>query len=520
MPQGWFSKPVFAGGAKDTRSRRLAKEILSGSGKSGFPCSPGGRFCVLFGIMEFLFQSKVRAPRSLLEEWHHRPGALARLTPPGQPVEVLEAASEIKEGSRAEMRVRMLPGFWTNWTAEHINVHRGEGFTDVQVQGPFRNWVHVHQFLADPEDNEGSLLRDHVICEPFGGAVGRMLAAPFLRRRLNRLFAWRHARTIADVETLQRNPPARPLHFLITGAGGMIGRALVPYLRQAGHRVTTLSRAASGPHARVWDPERGHIDLAGLDPVDAVVHLAGENIARGSWTAERRRRILLSRETGTRLLADAVAKLSPKPACFISASGVSAYRADGRPKDETSSLDTASFLGHVVQAWEAAARPAKDAGIRVVHLRFGIVLGPDGGALSRLLPIFRAGLGGPVWHGKMGFPWIALDDVLELIHQAAQDNRYEGPINGVAPEPATNADFSSTLARVLHRPCLVPVPRQAVLWLFGQMGEETILADLKVLPAKLESLRFPYRFPNLEPALRHLLLENLPIPAVPPKPRT
>lgn len=466
--------------------------------------------------MEFVFQSRVKAPRALLEDWHHRPGALARLTPPGQPVEVLEPAPSITEGSRAEMRVRMLPGLWTRWTAEHVNVRPGEGFTDVQIQGPFRNWAHTHRFLDDPEDSGSSLLRDHVLCEPFGGAAGRLLARPLLRRRLNRLFAWRHARTIADVEALHRHPPGRALHFLITGAGGMIGRALVPYLMQAGHRVTTLSRQARGPNARVWDPERGHIDLAGLEAVDAVVHLAGENIASGKWTTERRRAILLSRESGTRLLADAVARLSPRPACFLSASGVSAYQADGRWKDESSPVDTATFLGHVVQAWEAAARPVRDAGIRVAHLRFGIVLGPDGGALARLLPIFQWGLGGPVWHGKMGFPWIALDDVLEMIHLAARDNRYDGPINGVAPEPCTNADFSATLARVLHRPCLLPVPRQAVLALFGQMGEETVLADLKVKSTKLEILRFPFRFPNLEPALRHLLLKDLPVPPAPP----
>lgn len=462
--------------------------------------------------MEFDFQTRIDAPASLLEDWHHRPGALPRLTPPGEPIEVIEPAPRIADGARAEMKIRMVPGLWTRWTAEHTDVRPGEGFTDHQVQGPFRDWVHTHRFLPDPDNPKMSILRDHIVCEPFGGLLGRILAKPILMRRMNRLFAWRHARTKADVELLHRAPPPRPLHFLITGAGGMIGSALVPYLQQAGHKITTLSRSARGPNARVWDPEKGHIDLAGLDPVDAVVHLAGENVAQGSWTAERRRAILESRTRSTRLLAEGVTALSPRPPVFISASGVSAYRANGRMQDESSPVDSATFLGHVVQAWEAAAQPARDAGMRVVHLRLGVVLSPDGGALHKLAAIFHWGLGGPVWHGKMGFPWIAIDDVLELIHRAAHDSAYDGIINAVAPGLVSNGEFTRVLARVMRRPAILPVPRIAILALFGQMGEETLLADLRVRPAKLEKWQFPYRFPNLEPALRHLLMKESPAP--------
>ncbi len=470
--------------------------------------------------MEFDYQTSIDAPATLLEEWHHRPGALPRLTPPGEPIEVIEPAPRIADGARAEMKLRMVPGLWTRWTAEHTNVRPGEGFTDLQVQGPFRDWVHTHRFLPDPENPQKSILRDQVVCEPFGGFLGRILAKPILTRRMNRLFAWRHARTKADVELLHRSPPPRPMHFLITGAGGMIGRALVPYLLQAGHKITTLSRSATGPNARVWDPEKGHIDLAGLDPVDAVVHLAGENVAEGSWTAERRRAILESRTKSTRLLAEGVAGLSPRPPVFISASGVSAYRANGRMQDESSPVDSATFLGHVVQAWEAAAQPARDAGMRVVNLRLGVVLSPDGGALRKLVAIFHWWIGGPVWHGKMGFPWIAIDDVLELIHRTAWDPMYSGVINGVAPGLVTNGEFTRILGKVMRRPTLFAVPRTAILALFGQMGEETLLADLQVRPARLENLQFPYRFPNLEPALRHLLmkevLRTIPPPAAAP----
>ena len=458
--------------------------------------------------MEFVFQSPVHVPVEELAAWHHRPGALARLTPPAEPVKVLEPPAAIAEGARAELSIRMLPGIWTRWTAEHTDVQPGTGFTDIQIQGPFQNWIHTHRFLPDPDTPGGSLLRDTIVCQTFGGALGNWLARPILNRRLRAMFAWRHARTKMDTEYLHQNPPPPPLHILVTGAGGMIGRALVPFLQQAGHRVTTLGRQATGPNARVWNPDKGYIDLAGLEPVDAVLHLAGENVASGRWTAERRRKILESRVKGTRLLAESMAAMSPRPQAMVCASGISAYRADGRIHDESSPIDTATFLGHVVQAWEAAAEPARAAGIRVAHLRLGVVLSPDGGALGKLLPLFRLGLGGPTGHGKMGFPWIAIDDVLELFHRACTDPKFAGVVNGVSPGMVTNAEFTRALGRVLHRPAVLSVPAPMLRMLFGQMAEETLLADVKARPGKLEAMGFAFRFPALEPALRHMLMKE------------
>jgi hypothetical protein len=292
----------------------------------------------------------------------------------------------------------------------------------------------------------------------------------------------------------------------------MIGRALVPYLLQAGHRVTTLTRGSDGPGTRHWDPDNGVLDLDGIARIDAVIHLAGENVAAGRWTAARKARILASRETSTRLLATTIAALNPRPAAMICASGISAYADDGRPQNESSPLKPAGFLGKVVLAWEAAAQPARDAGIRVAHLRLGAVLSPDGGALGKLAPVFRAGLGGPIGDGSIAFPWIAIDDVIELFHRAAIDDRYTGAINAVSPAATSNADFTRALARVLRRPALLPLPVPIVLALFGQMGKETLLANHQVSSNRLGPLGFAFRFTDPEPALACLLMRLRPSP--------
>lgn len=465
--------------------------------------------------MEFRFESPVPASREALEAWHHGAGALGRLIPPTGGVEVCEAPASIANGERAQLRVRLLPGIHANWLAEHTEVEPGVGFTDVQLEGPFRLWYHRHEFRADPSVPGASLLVDRVTCEPFGGFAGRLLAGPMLRRRIGRLFAWRHQRTRGDLMHLARCK-ADPKHILITGATGMVGRSLVPLLKQAGHRITTLSRHASGPGSRVWDPARGYIDLAGLPPVDVVVHLAGENVAAGRWTATRRRAILESREQGTALLARSLAALDPKPAALVCASGTSIYPADGRPHDESGPTDASTFLGHVVDKWESAADPARKAGIRVVHLRTGVVLNPAGGALAAMLRPFLIGLGGPVGGGRPAMSWIADEDFTDLIHYCCLDETMEGVINAVAPQPASSTEFADTLGAVLGRPALLPVPSAPLRLFYGQMADETILANLHVVPGKLLAAGFPYRWPCLEGALRHLLMRDVP-PVAPPK---
>ncbi|MDH5315335.1 MAG: TIGR01777 family oxidoreductase [Gemmatimonadota bacterium] len=296
-----------------------------------------------------------------------------------------------------------------------------------------------------------------------------------------------------------------PLTVAVTGASGLLGRALVPVLTAGGHRVLRLVRRTPGPGEIGWDPSAGTIDATALEGVDAVVHLAGENIAGGRWTAERKRRIAASRLDGTRLLAGTLAGLERKPGVLISASAVGIYGDRGDEILTEVSGAGSGFLAELGVAWEAAAEPARQAGIRLVLPRLGIILTPDGGALERMLPPFRLGLGGPLGGGRQWMSWLTLDDAVGIIHRAMTDGAIEGALNAVAPEPVTNADFARTLGLALHRPAVIPVPALALQLAFGELAREALLASQRAVPAVLASHGFQFRDPSLLPALQRLL---------------
>lgn len=298
------------------------------------------------------------------------------------------------------------------------------------------------------------------------------------------------------------------MRVAITGSSGLIGSALVERLRANGHEVTRLVRSrdrAGGPGAAYWDPARGEVDAAGLEGHDVVIHLAGESLV-GLWTARKKARIQDSRVRGTRLLAEALAALSRPPAVLLSASAIGFYGA--RPPDVGLDEDAppgTGFLADTARAWEAAADPARAAGIRVVHPRFGLVLSPRGGALAAMLPLFRLGLGGRLGSGAQVWSWITLDDVVEAALHALRTESLAGPVNFVAPEPVSNAEFTRVLGRVLRRPALLVVPAFAARLAAGEMAEEMLLSGARVVPRRLLETGYRFRFPALEPALRHLL---------------
>jgi uncharacterized protein (TIGR01777 family) len=302
-------------------------------------------------------------------------------------------------------------------------------------------------------------------------------------------------------------PYSLRIHVAVSGAGGLIGSALLPHLTSRGHRVSRLVRRSAGPGEISWDPARGRLDEADLEGVDAVVHLAGENVG-ARWTSARKSRIRNSRVAGTRLLSETLARLRRRPGVLVSASAIGIY---GDRGDEI--LTEASvpgnrdrdFLVFVTQEWEAAADPARAAGIRVVHPRFGVVLSPAGGALKKLLLPFRAGLGGRLGSGRQWMSWISIDDTIGAISQAISNPALYGPVNVTAPEPATNREFTRTLGRVLARPTLFPVPAAALRLALGEMAGSTILASTRVLPARLGETGYRFTQPTLEGALRHVL---------------
>jgi uncharacterized protein len=296
------------------------------------------------------------------------------------------------------------------------------------------------------------------------------------------------------------------MNILITGASGLIGTALGRFLSAAGHRVAPLVRAnnpGAGGQA-TWDLAHREVDLSRAGPLDAAIHLAGESIAQ-RWTAAARARIRNSRVDGTRLLSETLAALPQPPRVLVSASAVGFYGDRGEEMLDEGSAPGKGFLADTCQAWEAATAAAQARGIRVVHLRLGIVLSRSGGALARMAPIFRLGLGGRMGHGRQYWSWIALDDLLRLAARVLEDDSLRGPINAVSPEAVTNAQFTRALAEALGRPAFLAMPAVAVRGLFGQMGVEALLASARVRPACLQRAGFQFQSPELKPALAELL---------------
>ncbi len=299
------------------------------------------------------------------------------------------------------------------------------------------------------------------------------------------------------------------MRILVTGSKGLIGSALVKALRFKGDTVVRLVRDGSSAQDGVgWDPEKGLIDAGKLEGLDAVVHLAGENVAARRWTREVKHRILDSRTQGTALLAETLSHLERRPKVLVSASAVGYYGNTGTEVVDEEVPPGTSFLSEVCVAWEAAADAARAAGIRVVHPRFGVVLSRSGGALGRMLPVFRAGLGGRLGSGKAWMSWVTLSDAVSALCLCLQDGGASGPVNVVSPNPVTNAEFTRALARTLGRPALLPVPEAVIRAVFGEMGRDLLLAGVRAKPARLERWGFRFAWPEIGGALLSVLNEE------------
>jgi uncharacterized protein (TIGR01777 family) len=451
----------------------------------------------------FVRRSRLDAPAAEVFHWHARPGALERLTPPWERLRVLERSGGIEDGARVVLRMGRGP-LAVRWTAEHRDYVEGEQFLDVQRSGPFAHWEHTHRMT--PDGPAACRLEDRIeYTLPFG-PLGALVAGALTRRRLARLFEYRHRITAQDIAAHARMG-GRKMKIVVSGSSGLLGSALLPFLTTGGHSVVRLVRSGAAADANTlrWDPEHATIDAAGLEGVDAVVHLAGENIGTGRWTAAKKARIYGSRVDGTNVLVRALLGLARPPQLLIAASAIGYYGNRGDDVVDEDSAPGAGFLTDLCRDWEAATRPAVERGIRVVNLRFGIVLSPTGGALANLLPPFRLGLGGPLGSGAQYMSWVAGDDAIGAVLHALATPALCGPVNVVAPNPATNREFATTLGRVLSRPAFLPLPAVAVKLLFGEMGEELLLGSTRVAPRRLEESRYVFRFPDLEGALRHLL---------------
>lgn len=451
-----------------------------------------------------VFERRVQLPVSAETafRWHEQPGALARLIPPWEEVRVARSTGGIQNGAQVELIAKIGP-LRVRWLAEHCDYHPFESFRDIQVSGPFAQWEHTHKFQALGAN--ACELIDHVEYRLRGGSLGALLGGSVVTTKLNQMFAYRQETTAADLAAHARHAEQSSMHVLITGGTGLVGSALAPFLTTGSHQVTKLVRKSPQQGEALWDPTKGTIDTAALASSDAVVHLAGDNIAEGRWNAAKKARIRDSRVQGTRLLCEALAKLSTPPKVLVSASAIGYYGSRGDEWLDESSAHGDGFLAEVCRDWEAATLPAREAGIRVVNVRFGVILTPRGGALAKMLFPFKMGGGGIIGSGRQYWSWVSLDDVVGAIHHALMTPTLRGPVNVVSPQPATNYEFTKALGRVLHRPTIIPMPAFAARLALGEMANELLLASQRVRPKQLLDSKYPFRHAELEPALRAFL---------------
>ncbi|NNG16370.1 MAG: TIGR01777 family protein [Gemmatimonadales bacterium] len=446
--------------------------------------------------------SHIAAVPDAVFAWHERSGALERLIPPWESVQVVERSGGFGDGARLTLRIRQGPLAF-RWVAVHRDTIPGRQFVDEQVEGPLAHWIHTHRM--DPAEGGGCRMTDRIEYAPPFGLLGAAAGQWCLTPQIDRMLRYRHDVLRGDLAAHGRFADRPPLRVGVTGSHGLVGSALLPFLTTGGHSTVRLVRARPGPDDVLWNPATGQIDGGALSGVDAVVHLAAESIAAGRWTRTQKRRIRESRVVGTRRLCETLARLDSPPRVLISASAVGFYGDRGDEQLIEDSSPGTGFLADLAGEWEAATEPARVAGIRVVELRLGVVLSPRGGALRTMLPPFRLGLGGQLGSGSQWMSWASIDDVIGAIHHLLLSDSIEGPINVVAPEAVTNREFTETLGQVLGRPTLLPVPQSVLRVAIGEMADEALLASARVLPARLQQSGYQFRHPSLGTALSHVL---------------
>lgn len=455
----------------------------------------------------FTIRSPMPCSASVLYDYHTNPAGFFRLLPPWERVEIIRQEHPFGNGHRVTIRAPIFGPITKDWLAEVFDVIPGQQFRDRQLHGPFAHWLHTHRMHATgPNTSE---LEDHIEYRLPFGLLGQTFGGRLARDTLNQLFAYRHRVTASDLRRIAAFRDRPRWKIVITGGTGLVGRELSQFLRVAGHHVIRLSRrepsqpALDGVEDRAWNPLEP--DPALFHSVDAVVHLAGENIAEGRWTAQRKEALRSSRVEPTRALATVLAKLPQPPHVFLSASGIGIYGDHGDQELTEDSPASDDFLGTLARAWEAATQPALDAGIRTIQARLGVVLSPRGGALAKQLLAFKMGQGAVLGDGEQFISWITLNDLVGVLHHLLMTNTVRGPVNVASPKPVTNRVFGRTLAQVLGRPFLLTLPAPALRLMFGELADALLLASQRVNVTKLVESGFAFDEPELEGALRLIL---------------
>ena len=447
------------------------------------------------------------------------PGAIDRLIPPWESASVLSSPDSLAPGSVVKVRNRIGPLNLT-WVAEHTEYQANHRFVDEIRSGPFPFWKHTHLFKAlGPSRSE---LLDSIEYQLYGAPLAN-LVAPWVQSKINAMFRFRHEITEHDLACARQlfgnSQPTKRIRIGISGSSGLIGRRTVELGSVLGIQMIRLTRKESKPSDARWpagvqsislDSNSDRSSLDSIEALDAWIHLGGVGIADKRWSTKQKQAIRSSRIESTNRIIDLLGRLDQPPPAFVSASGIGVFGDRGdEPLDESSSTEPAAtgqdFLADVAREWEGAAMKFTQLDRRVAIARFGIVLHPRAGALPNILTPFRFGFGGPIGPGTQYWPWIHIDDAANMLLFLALRSECQGAFNAVAPEARTNRQFGADVARVLHRPNLIPTPGFAVRLALGEMAQGLLLSSAKAVPSALLKQGYNFRFPTLKHALCNLL---------------
>ncbi|GAB4193458.1 MAG: TIGR01777 family oxidoreductase [Simkaniaceae bacterium] len=445
--------------------------------------------------MEKIFRSfTLDFPVDKVFSWFSNQGFLKRGIPPFLPISHVNKTKDLKEGLEIPCEIRML---WKKspWLLEVKEFVLNKHLVIRQKQGPFAYWEYELNFSSKNESTE--------ILQSVSFHYGKYLDA-LIKKKVLRAFAYQEEILANDLRTVSAYFKAEgPKKVLISGGSGFVGSALAPFLQMAGIEVAILGRSKRTADI-TWDPKTGKINPEELENFDAVIHLAGENII-GYWSAKKKRRIFRSRVESTKQLSHILSLLKNPPKLLITASAIGYYGDRGEEMLTEASSVGNGFLADVCKHWEDASKPARTQNIRTVHTRFGMILSPGGGALQKMLPLFKMGLGGRLGSGRQYTSWITIDDVTGAMYNILMSSNLEGPVNFVSPKPLTNKSFTQILANSLQRPVGPPVPAFILRGLFGQMGKEVFLSSARVVPQRLLENGYRFLYPDLKQSLDHLL---------------
>ena len=452
------------------------------------------------GTLLFSKRTKLRISADDAFKWYQRPGIFRRLTPPWMNVNHIEGDNGIEKGNL--LKIHLCLGFLKRCMRFICSEFKeSSSFTVIQRAGPFKLWI--HQRIFRNKDQGESYIEDRIKYSLPFSLFGDWLLGKIIQKKLSNIIRYQHEIVKKDVMVSSKKLPEKATKVLLVGGSGMIGEALKIYLITQGFSIQEVSHKKR-PDCLYWNKDNKEFDASALQGIYAVIYLGGEPIL-SRWDEDKKDLIHKSRIERTQALINSLIKADILPKVFICASGINYYGTQRTERLHEKSKSGEGFLAELCQEWELASKPLQEKGVRVINMRLGAVLSPNGGALKMMLPFFKLGLGGRLGSGHQYMSWVSIDDVVDVIYFCMMDKNAEGAINVTAPSPCTNFKFKQTLSELLNRPAWFPVPKFILTLFFGEMAKETILSSLKVYPHKLLALGYKFRYPKLKSALKHLI---------------